>query len=265
MAVQLAYRDVGSGPPLVILHGLFGSGRNWTRLARQLGETWQVFALDLRNHGDSPWTEGMSYPALAEDVLAFLDRQGLETATVVGHSMGGKTAMALALLYPERVKALVVVDMAPVAYETGFRPYIEAMQRLDLHRLSRRAEADAGLQAAVPDPGIRAFLLQNLVANPNGFAWRLNLAALAAGMAAIGDFPETLTGRTYGGRTLFLGGGLSDYIGEGHRPTIHRLFPGAGIEMLPGVGHWVHAEAPETFLARVQAFLGDTAEVEAKV
>jgi len=258
MGLELAHQETGSGPPLVILHGLFGSGRNWTRVARQLGEAWRVYAIDLRNHGDSPWTAEMSYPAMADDVRAFLDQQGLEQVSLVGHSMGGKTAMTLALLHPDRVKDLIVVDIAPSAYEMTLQAYVDAMQALDLDSMSRRAEADAGLQIAVPDPVIRGFLLQNLIAKEGQFAWRLNLAALAAGMAAISAFPDELSERVYTGRSLFLGGGLSDYIRPKHHADIRRLFPQASIEMVPGVGHWIHAEAPEAFLAQLDAFLGNT-------
>ena len=263
MALELAYQDVGSGPPLVILHGLFGSGRNWTRIARQLGEAWRVYTLDLRNHGDSPWNDDVSYSAMASDLLAFLDRQGIEQASVVGHSMGGKAAMALALQHPERVRDLVVVDIAPSSYGLAFHSYIEVMQALDLSNLGRRAEADAQLQAVVPDAGIRAFLLQTLVAKDGRFSWRLNLQALSAGLPMISAFPDDLLERAYSGRTLFLGGGASDYIGPEHHVLIERMFPRASIEMVPGVGHWVHAEAPDAFLAHLQAFLGDDAFREA--
>lgn len=256
MALALAHQEAGSGPPLVILHGLFGSGRNWTRVARQLGAAWQVYALDLRNHGESPWSDDVSYSAMAGDVLAFLDRQGIGQATVVGHSMGGKTAMALALEHPERVRDLVVVDIAPSRYALAFQAYVDAMQALDLSSLSRRAEADAGLQSAVPDSGIRAFLLQNLIVKDGHLSWRLNLPALSAGMPSISAFPDELSERSYGGRSLFLGGGLSDYIRLEHHAVIARLFPKASIEMVPGVGHWIHAEAPEAFLAHLDAFFG---------
>ena len=263
MAVELAYQDSGSGPPLVILHGLFGSGRNWTRLARQLAESWRVYALDLRNHGESPWDGEMDYLAMADDVLAFLDRRGLDRATLIGHSMGGKAAMAVALVQPARVEALVVVDIAPSVYALALQGYVDAMQALDLSSLSRRGEADAALRSAVADPAIRGFLLQNLVARNGRYSWRPNLTVLAAAMPVLSAFPDELFTRTYRGRTLFLGGGLSDYIRPEHRPTIQALFPRARIEMVPGVGHWVHAEAPEVFLAHLQAFLGDKADRQA--
>lgn len=260
MSLDLAFQDYGEGPPLVILHGLFGSGRNWTGIARRLAEAWHVYALDLRNHGDSPWAETMDYPAMAGDVSAFLDRQGLDRVALLGHSMGGKTAMALALAQPERIGSLTVVDIAPVAYSQTHQGYVEALQALDLGGITRRAEADAALQASIPEAGIRAFLLQNLVARDGGFAWRFNLAALGAGMAEISGFPEAPGQGAYDGRTFFLGGGLSDYITAEHQGAIARLFPRAAVETVAGAGHWVHAEAPERFLEALQAFLTETVD-----
>ena len=255
MGLHLAHREFGEGPPLVVLHGLFGSARNWTSAARHLAESWTVYALDLRNHGDSPWAEEVDYRAMAGDVLNFLDQKGLERATLLGHSMGGKTAMTLALNHGERVEALVVVDIAPVEYTHTMGPYVEAMASLDLAGLGRRAEADAQMQTHVPDPGVRAFLLQNLVSREGRFAWQLNLAALGAGMSSLTGFPREAAERAYPGRTLFLGGGQSDYILPEHHPSIYRLFPNAEFEEIPDAGHWVHAEAPASFLAHVQDFL----------
>ena len=260
MSLDLAFQDYGEGLPLVILHGLFGSGRNWTGIARRLAAAWHVYALDLRNHGDSPWAEAMDYPAMAGDVSAFLDRQGLDRVALVGHSMGGKTAMALALTQPERIGSLTVVDIAPVTYPQTHQGYVEALQALNLGGITRRAEADVALRSSIPEAGIRAFLLQNLVARDGGFAWRFNLAALGAGMAGISGFPEAPGQGGYDGPTLFLGGGLSDYITADHRDVIRRLFPRASVETIAAAGHWVHAEAPEPFLEALQAFLAETVD-----
>ena len=260
MSLRLAHREFGEGPPLVVLHGLFGSARNWSSMARRLAESWTVYALDLRNHGESPWAEAVDYPTLAADVLAFMDGKGIERPAVLGHSMGGKTAMTLALSHGERVGTLVVVDIAPVEYTHSMLPYVEAMAALDLAGLGRRAEADARLQPHVPDRGIRAFLLQNLVQKDGGFAWQLNLAALGAGMPAISGFPREAMERAYGGRTLFLGGAQSDYIRPEHHAPIYQLFPNAEFADIPDAGHWVHAEAPESFLAHVRDFLAGGSE-----
>ncbi len=155
--------EFGEGPPLLVLHGLFGSSANWRTLARRLAHQRRVLTLDLRNHGASPWAEEMSYPDLAADVAAFMHARGLACASLLGHSMGGKTAMVLALSRPRLVERLIVIDIAPVAYAHSHRDYIEAMRSLDATALARRAQADAALSAAVPDAGVRAFLLQNLV------------------------------------------------------------------------------------------------------
>jgi pimeloyl-ACP methyl ester carboxylesterase len=256
MTVELAYQATGEGPPVVILHGLLGSARNFATIARQLGETHRVFCLDLRNHGESPWAEGMGYGEMALDVAAFLERHDLPSAAVIGHSMGGKVAMRLALGHPQRVARLIAVDIAPVAYGHTFAGYLEAMAGLDLAATTRRADFDAAMAAAVPEPGVRAFLLQNLVRSGAGFAWRVNLAALRANLAAIMGAPDDGTAPPYQGPTLFLAGGRSPYVQAEHRPAIERLFPRVELVTIEAAGHWVHAERPAEFLAAVRRFLG---------
>jgi esterase len=255
MALELAYDEFGiAGPPVVILHGLLGSARNWTSIARQLAETHRVFALDLRNHGRSPWAETMSFDEMAGDAAAFIERHGLDPATVVGHSLGGKVAMRLALARTDLVARLVVVDVAPVAYEHSFAAYIDALRRVDLSGLTRRADAERELEAAIPDPGVRGFLLQNLVKAEDGFAWRVNLDGLRANMAELIGFPADLTAQ-YAGPMLFLSGGRSGYVKPEHRPLIERLFPRAEHAVIENAGHWVHAECPTDFLAQLRQFL----------
>ncbi|MGZ0186519.1 MAG: alpha/beta fold hydrolase, partial [Alphaproteobacteria bacterium] len=224
---------IGAGPKLLILHGLLGAARNWMAIAKRLGADHEVHALDLRNHGRSPWAEGMDYRALATDVAAYIDQHKLGAPIVVGHSMGGKVAMALALEASDRVGRLVVADIAPVAYERGgrtsFLDYIDAMAALDLAAVERRADADRALAEAIPDRAIRGFLLQNLVPDTanSGFCWRCNLQALSDGMADIIGFPEDLLGSTYMAPTLFLTGADSNYVRREHRPLIKGLFPSA--------------------------------------
>jgi len=255
MALELAFDAYGeTGPPLVILHGLLGSARNWTAIAKQLGESARVFALDLRNHGRSPWAEAMGLNAMAGDVAAFIERHELRPATVVGHSLGGKVAMRLALTRPSLVDRLVVVDVAPVAYRHSFGGYIEALQRVDLSVLRRRSEADQALQGAIPEPGIRSFLLQNLVQSDAGFSWRINLAALADNMSGLMGFPVEAAA-AFRGPTLFLAGGRSDYIGPEHDALIAQLFPQARHAVIEDAGHWVHAERPAEFLDQLHRFL----------
>ena len=255
MTVELAAQRLGEGPPLIVLHGLFGSGRNWTAVSRKLAERRSVHLLDLRNHGESPWHAEMSYPLLAADVAAYMDREGIAQAEIMGHSMGGKTAMTLALNEPERVTTLVVVDIAPVAYAHSHDGLVASLRGLDLGSLGRRAEADERLLEAIPDSVIRGFLLQNLVTRDGGFAWRLNLAAIADCMAALLTFPEPDPGAFYDDPTLFLGGAESDYVLPEYRPAILNRFPSAEIDHLEGTGHWPHAEQPAAFLERVSDFL----------
>jgi pimeloyl-ACP methyl ester carboxylesterase len=255
MTVELAHTSHGSsGPPLVILHGLLGSARNWNRIARQLALTHRVFALDLRNHGASPWADPMTYAQMALDVCAFLDRQELPAASLIGHSMGGKVAMRLALGHGQRVLRLVVVDIAPVTYRRDFHEYLAAMQRLDLAALGRRAEADAALARDIDDAGVRGFLLQNLVSAEGKLAWRVPLAALADAMPELMGFPHAPDKR-YDGPALFLSGGRSRYVRQEHHEEILRLFPQARFAVIEDAGHWVQAEAPESFLELVQDFL----------
>lgn len=248
--------EAGEGRPLIILHGLLGSSRNWGAIIRQLAEGRRVLALDLPNHGGSPWTEAMDYPFMARSVAAFMEARKAGPAVVVGHSMGGKAAMVLALTRPDLVAGLVVVDIAPVGYGHTFAPYIKAMRGVSLARATRRADVDAQLKDAIADPRVRAFLMQNLDGEPGSYRWRPNLATLAAAMADILDFPRFPDGTRYDGPTLFLAGAESDYVGPGHRGDIERLFPRARIEVVAGAGHWLHADRPDAFVRAVAAFAG---------
>lgn len=255
MAIDLAFAEQGAGPPLVILHGLFGASSNWASIARRVALRHHVFALDLRNHGASPWAPAMDYEAMAEDVRAFIRRRHLVPAALLGHSMGGKAAMMLALRHAETVERLVVADVAPMAYPPELRGYAEAMRELDLSPLKRRSEADMLLRRRVPDDAVRLFLLQNLVAGPDGLRWRLNLDAILAEMDTIAGFPELSAEAAYRGPALFLRGERSDYVRERDGAAIRRLFPAATIATVPGAGHWIHAERPDAFLAALEPFL----------
>jgi pimeloyl-ACP methyl ester carboxylesterase len=256
MPLELACDGFGdAGPPVVILHGLLGSARNWTSVAKALAGAHRVFALDLRNHGRSPWAATMSFDEMAGDVAAFIDAHRLGRAQVIGHSLGGKVAMRLALTRPERVERLVVVDVAPVAYAHDFGPFVEAMRAVDLAAVTRRADADLQLAKPIGDAAIRNFLLQNLVKTDAGFVWRVNLDALAANMPELVGFPTPDDGAAYPGPALFIAGARSPYLKAEHRPLIARLFPRAEHVVIAGAGHWVHAERPAEFLAQVREFL----------
>jgi pimeloyl-ACP methyl ester carboxylesterase len=206
--------------------------------------------MDLRNHGASPHAASMSYPEMAEDVAETLG----EPAAVVGHSMGGKVAMALALSRPELVERLVVADIAPVPYPPAFRGFAEAMQAVPLAPGLTRKAADAALAAAVPEAGVRAFLLQNLRFDTDPPAWRVGLDEIAANLPGIEDWPA-LPGR-YEGPVLFVSGERSSYIREEHHEAIQALFPAATFATVPRAGHWVHAENPAGFLEAIREFLG---------
>jgi esterase len=256
MPLELAHDEFGdSGPPVVVLHGLLGSARNWTSIARQLAERHRMFALDLRNHGRSPWAETMSFDEMADDVGAFIEREGLERAALIGHSLGGKVAMRLALRRADLVERLIVVDVAPVAYAHSFAPFVEAMRQIDLSAVTRRTDADLQLEGAIGDPAIRNFLLQNLQKSDAGFVWRVNLEALAANMPELLGFPAPGEEAAYRGPALFIAGARSPYIKAEHKPLIARLFPRAGHAVIEGAGHWVHAERPAEFLEKVREFL----------
>ncbi|MBI5163642.1 MAG: alpha/beta fold hydrolase [Magnetospirillum sp.] len=239
--------------PLVILHGLLGSSRNWGGIARTLAGEGRVVALDLPNHGASPWSEAMDYPFLAEAVAESIAALA-PSAMVLGHSMGGKAAMLLALSRPMLVERLVVVDIAPVAYTHTFAPYVKAMRAVSLAGAASRAAVEAGLSEVIPDPRVRAFLLRNLDGRPGSYRWRPNLAALAAAMDDILGFPAVAAPTPYAGPALFLAGAESDYVQPQHEPLIRRLFPQAEIHRLAGAGHWVHADQPQAFIAAVAAF-----------
>lgn len=240
-------------PPLLIVHGLFGSGRNWGVIARRLAEDRRVLTPDMRNHGDSFRAPVHDYPAMAADLAEVIEAHG-GRADVVGHSMGGKAAMQLALTRPDLVGRLVIADIAPVAYSHTQTPLIDAMAALPLDGLTSRRDADAALAPAVPDAGTRAFLLQSLdLRAEGGPRWKLNLPVLKAEMDRIIGWPGT-AGR-FDGPTLVLSGGASSYVQPAHRPLFDALFPAARHVALPGVGHWLHAEAPAEFLAALAAFL----------
>lgn len=248
----IRHEGPAGAPPLVIAHGLFGSAKNWGGVARRLAEGREVLAVDMRNHGDSFRAPVHDYPAMAADLAEVIEAAGGE-ADLLGHSMGGKAAMTLALTRPELVRRLVVADIAPVAYGHSQMRYVEAMEGLDLGAVRRRSEADAALRAAVPELAVRAFLLQSLAVGPEGASWRLNLPALRDQMPAIMTFPD-LKG-PYEGPALFLAGGASDYVLDAYWPQIAALFPQARLEQMEGAGHWLHAEQPEAFAAAADAFL----------
>jgi pimeloyl-ACP methyl ester carboxylesterase len=252
--MRLHYVTLGSGPPLIILHGLFGSGDNWQRVAGRLAAKHEVFLLDQRNHGLSPHTTLMDYSMMAEDVAEFMRDHGQNHATLLGHSMGGKTAMQLALDHPELVERLIVVDIAPRAYSATHREILDALLSLDPTVFANRQQMEAALAPAIPDLGVRRFLLKSVARRADGkFEWKLNLPALSNNYSALG---QGVSGtRPFAGPALFVAGEKSKYIRESDWTAIRQLFPRAEGKTVGGAGHWVHADAPDAFLKTVEEFL----------
>ena len=237
----LTYGDP-TNPTLLIAHGLFGSARNWGVIGKRLSDHFYVVCPDMRNHGASPWFNTQSYDDMADDLAELLDGP----AFIVGHSMGGKAAMVLALKHPELVQRLVVADIAPVTYSHTQSQHIDAMRAIDLGMVERRSDAGETL-----DPEVRNFLLQSL--DVAGKKWKLNLDVLDAEMPKIIGFPEV--GGSFCGPTLFLSGSDSDYVQRDHRDDIKALFPAARFAKIPSAGHWLHAQKPREFEAALRAFL----------
>ena len=252
--MKLAFDVAGAGPDVVIAHGLFGSRSNWRSIVRKLQNQFRVFTVDLRNHGDSPHSESMTYDDMADDLRTFIEDQCAGRASVVGHSMGGKAMMALALSSPDSVDRLAVVDVAPVAYRLSglFSGFIDAMLDMDLDAVANRSDADRQLAETIPEPPIRAFLLQNLRLEDGAWRWRINLGAIKASLETVRDFEFA---SRFEGPTLFLRGGDSDYFTDAMESTASALFPGMTLKTIPGAGHWVHAQKPDAVVEALREFL----------
>lgn len=238
--------------PVLLLHGLFGSGDNLGTLARQLAGKHRVVLADLRNHGQSPHSAVMDLPLMAADVCALLDQLGITQCDLVGHSLGGKVAMQMAMNYPQRVRRLVIVDIAPVLYARGHDQVFAALQAVELTALSSRRDADAMMKPFIGEESLRQFLLKGLYSDATGFHWRFNLSALLSNYEALRDAPK---GKPFDGRTLFIKGELSDYIADAHLPAVRTLFPQSELRVVAGAGHWLHGEQPVLFNALVESFL----------
>jgi len=254
--MRLALSEAGEGPPLMLLHGLFGAGQNWGAVRRALAPRFRVLTPDLRNHGASGRDADMSYAAMADDIAETLDAAGIARTALLGHSMGGKAAMAFALAHLGRVARLVVADIAPVRYRPALRGYVEAMRAIPLVAGLARRDADAALAATIPEAGIRAFLLQSLRFEEDPPRWRLGLDEIAAAMPAIEDFAAA-PGARYDGPVLVMAGERSGYVRPEHHDAFRALFPAVRFATVPGAGHWVHAENPSGFLALLEPFLGE--------
>ncbi|NQW00348.1 MAG: alpha/beta fold hydrolase [Rhodospirillales bacterium] len=256
MSLDLAYSETGSGEPVVIIHGLFGWKRNWATIAKHLGESHRVYTLDMRNHGESPHAPAMTYAQMADDIAQFISSQKIGPCPVIGHSMGGKASMTLALTQAELVQRLLILDIAPVAYSHDYDSYVSAMKQIDLAAISRRSDVQPAIASIAENPSVEAFLMQNLTTDTNGrYRWRINLDAIDHHMSDIMGFPAINSERAYPGPTLFLGGRNSDRIVPQYEAEIHRLFPAATVDFIDGAGHWVHADQPAAVLDRFRLFL----------
>ncbi|TQJ49945.1 alpha/beta fold hydrolase [Phycicoccus sp. SLBN-51] len=257
--MSLHTTDLGDrGSRVVFCHGLFGQGKNWTQVGKQLATDHRVTLVDMPHHGRSSWPEEFDYVDVADRVAQLLDAD--DPVTLVGHSMGGKAAMVLALRHPELVARLCVVDMSPVDYggHAGeFRRYIDAMQGMDLDAITTRAEADAALVDAVPNNTVRSFLLQNLRRDGDGWRWQANLEVLGRDLAELGGWPEDdLAGTSpYEGPVLWVAGETSPYVSDEFAPAMERYFPRVRRVTVKGAGHWVHSEQPEIFLEVLRRFV----------
>lgn len=253
-AIALAFEEFGEPdtPALVIVHGLFASSRNWRQIARKLAVQRHVFVLDMRNHGNSAHSARMDYPSMAADIELFITTQQLEDASILGHSMGGKAAMWLALSNPECFGELIVADIAPLSYRHSFDNIIQALMQLPLAQLSNRKQADEYLSAPIPDSGFRQFLLQNLLLIEGKYQWRIDLDIFAKTVDNIIAFPDVEGRDAYTDKVLFLAGETSNYI---DRDNVCALFPRAEIQTIAQAGHWLHAEQPEAFCNAVNDYL----------
>ena len=245
-----------SGLPVLLVHGLYGQGRNLGVQARRLADTRRVVTVDLRNHGDSPHDPDASYAALAGDLAELIADLG-GRVDLVGHSMGGKAGIMLALTHPQMVRRLVIMDIAPIAYGHDQTRYIDAMEGLDLTRIDRRSQADTALAESVPEAGTRAFLLQNLDLKSDPHAWRLNLKALRDGMGQIIGWPDDLPAGNFDGKVMALRGARSDYVTEAGEEALRHHFPQVRVVTLKNASHWLHADAPEAVSETLAGFLGD--------
>jgi esterase len=252
--MKLYSQKIGSGDPFIILHGLFGSSDNWLSIAKQLAEKYTIHLLDSRNHGKSPHTDQFGYDNMAMDVREYIQDHNLKNIILMGHSMGGKVAMKIALEYPMRVKSLIIADIAPRKYSIIHNHIIDALLSINPDNLDSREQADLQLSQTIKSSMLRKFLLKNLYRDDdNVFKWRINLSAICKNLDSLGA--QVISNQKYESKVLFLKGELSDYITAEDENEIYSLFPKAIIKTIPRANHWLHAENPESFLNEIKSFL----------
>jgi esterase len=252
--MKLNYKKSGSGDPLIILHGLFGSADNWFSIAKELEKDYTLYLIDQRNHGDSPQSEDWNYEVMAEDINELMDEEGIESAYLMGHSMGGKTAMKFAFNYPDKVRKLIVADIAPRFYPVHHKSILEGLNAIPIDDLKSRKEADDILSEHIKEPGIRQFLLKSLGRNGSGgFIWKINLPVITEKIDNVGE--EVVSEKAFDKPTLFMGGENSDYITDEDKEEISEMFPNSHVIFIKNAGHWLHAEQPAAVVETVRAFL----------
>ena len=255
--MQLNYKTFGQGDPIIILHGLFGMLDNWQTLAKKLAENYSVFIVDQRNHGRSPHVGEHNYTGMADDLLHFMQDHLMQKAHIIGHSMGGKTAMQFAFDHPDQVDKLIVVDIAPKTYPAGHNEIFNALEALDLEQLENRRAIDEQLSRFVPEQGVKQFLMKNIERTKNnGFAFKMNFPVIHRDYPDILEAPEW--DEPFEGDTLFIRGANSHYVQDEDVLDILESFPNARLETIFDAGHWVHAEKPQELLDLVKEFLAAT-------
>lgn len=252
--MELNFKKIGEGKPLLILHGLFGSLDNWMTLAKQWAETNQVWLIDQRNHGQSPHSIDFSYEHMAEDLKSFINNHQIQSPIILGHSMGGKTAMEFAVNHNDMLDKLIVIDIAPVKYQVHHYAIIEALESVNLGSLKSRKEADNVLSEKIKDFGTRQFLLKNLYwKDKEQLAWRFNLDVIKKEIIPISEWD--ISDLKFSGNSLFIKGGKSEYILDSYETIIANKFPNYELKIVESAGHWVHAEAPDTVFSMVSNFI----------
>lgn len=251
--MKLHFRKYGDGKPLIILHGVFGSSDNWQTLGKDFSEHFATYLVDQRNHGKSPHSDTFDYDVMADDIRELMEDEGLDRAFIMGHSMGGKTAMKFASAHPEKVERLIVVDISPRYYPPHHQVIIQGFRSVDLAHLESRKQADEQMARVIHSFMIRQFLLKNLSRNGDGFNWKINLDSIEANLENIGKGLDK--NENFAGATLFIGGSQSDYITVDDHADIRSHFSNVTIEMVQGAGHWVHAEKPKELYSLVYEFL----------
>ncbi len=251
--MKLNFKKIGTGKPLIILHGLFGSADNWFSISKELKDSYTLYLVDQRNHGDSPHAEEWDYDVMVEDLKELMESEKLGKAFLMGHSMGGKTAMNFALKHPEKVEKLIVADIAPRYYAVHHQRILEGLNSLDLDAIGSRKEADDQLAEYVPNLGERQFLLKSLGRGSDGFMWKINLPVITEKINEVGRaLPE---GESFSGPTLFLAGSNSSYIQQSDLEDIDAYFPKNEVEFIADAGHWLHAEQPDAVVEEIKRFL----------